>query len=869
MVKCSLKKLAIQNFTKNFEPKYKLVLEIFLIFLSIVQTNSAHAVLINSPREDSNISVVSPSVDVKDRGQIQFDSDLLRLRGIPPQVAEYFKSAARFPPGENIIEVSVNGTRIGRHAAMFSSNGTLCSTPNFLKSVGLINKENNSYFISTTELQKKDDSVNIIECIDFSTVFLQTVVSLDPTNGIVEITTPAENVEVVKSARVETGGRAALLNYRFSTSQSSYEGAPKSSFTQVDTLAGFNWDDWIVRSQQSYSFQNGQTIGRFSGAFAQKTFVEKKQILQGGLIWTQNPLYSGVPFAGAQWIPEFALNSTAKYPITGVAGTRARVEVKQNGIVLLSTVVPPGPFALTEYQQASLTSDLQVKVTEENGAEQNFVIPSSSLLLAGENLVDNGIYASAGLLWDASASNNIRSIPMVTAAKNWKPSPSINLTMGGLLTPHYASVGAATNTKVDLLGKVNLYGQVIASRDNPDNATGAMGSAAALWSKSDEFQVGVSGNVRTAGYRSVQQAESGVVQIGAVVASGPYAQIGTNLRWNSKSVGSFNASLTHQTYFGAPASNSYSAGWSSAIGAANLSVSFTHNSQNNSANSSAGRSNSSNSVYASLNMPLGPKTSTSTYVRQASDSGKESTHVSTSLEHKVNDSFTVRVTTEKALSDPGQPDIGISASVIPRYTSLSFGVSSGPGRTSYYAEASGGIVFSSQGLSFSPSAVQDTFGVVKLGDVAGIMLQTSSGNVWSGYNGLAAVPGLSPFQDSRVEIDGSSLSAEVDVEQGAQVVRAGRGAFVDMAMKVTKVRRVLLTVTYKEDVLPAGMAIVRDQNNFFTMSSKNGFVMMTDWKDEEKYSAQLSDDKSCTFKNIQMKPRVTGDFFERGTAVCE
>ena len=44
----------------------------------------------------------------------QFDPDILRKRGLSPNIGNYFRQGARFPPGAQSVSFVVNGNEIGR-----------------------------------------------------------------------------------------------------------------------------------------------------------------------------------------------------------------------------------------------------------------------------------------------------------------------------------------------------------------------------------------------------------------------------------------------------------------------------------------------------------------------------------------------------------------------------------------------------------------------------------------------------------------------------------------------------------------------------------------------------------------------------------
>ncbi|KAF3999266.1 fimbria/pilus outer membrane usher protein [Glaciimonas immobilis] len=835
----------------------------------------------------------------------EFDSDIMKARGLQPEISDYFRKAARFPPGKSIVDVIINGAPIGRKNAVFDETGKLCFSPSFLRSVGLIGAANvaskkvqipPSANIATTplatpalqpsvQLALTPNPAETSLCPGPGGVSAQTVVVLDASKVTVDITTPVQTIVALAAAQIEQGGTAAMFNYRTSTFSNILAGHAKSYFTQVDTQAGFNWNDWIVRSNQSYSNQNGQAQWRFANAYAQTTFVDEKQILQGGFTFTQGPMFSGIPFIGAQWFPETALRSQNKYPVTGIAATRARVVISQNGVILLSTVVPPGPFKLTDYQRGNRTDDLQVKVTEENGAEQRFTVAASDTLLADANAATGGIYASAGMLSDVGSNSGVRSVPLLTFEKGWQYNSIISFSTGALAAGKYASVGAAMGAQSNPLDRTGLYGrasayvQALAARDMNSGTSGMLGSTSLAWANATNVQLGLSANLRTARYRSAQETQSKVTSLNGrqddPQAASVHAQMGASVQWNSKWLGTLNVSVTHQTMFAAPATNTYAAGWSSTLGPGQLGVYLARTMQTYAAsqgtaqasNQRAGQSN--NSLFINFSVPLGHDATFTSNAHRSNNTGQQNTVIDTSIEQRLSDTFSYRGTFEKTVSAPDSGAKNISFNAVPRYTSISFGAGSAPGMSNYFVQASGGVVISGQGAAFAANPIQDTFAVVKLGDIAGVELNTPQGSVWSGYNGLAAIPGLIPFSNSNVEIVTPSLTSDIDVEQTVQVVRAGRGAFVQLDMKASKVQRVLLAITRNGEELPEGLPVFGKEGEFSAISLKGGRVMISDLKNDRLYSVRMLDGATCTLQRIALTEITAGGSFQRGTATCQ
>ena len=106
-------------------------------------------------------------------------------------------------------------------------------------------------------------------------------------------------------------------------------------------------------------------------------------------------MFDSFQFRGAQIssVPEMLPDSRRGYApvVRGVANTNARVEVRQNGYTVYSTVVPPGPFALTDISPSTLSGDLAVTVIEADGSRHSFTLPYSSV----PNMLRDGIWESS------------------------------------------------------------------------------------------------------------------------------------------------------------------------------------------------------------------------------------------------------------------------------------------------------------------------------------------------------------------------------------------------------------------------------------------------------------------------------------------
>ena len=793
---------------------------------------------------------------------VQFDEGILSDRGINPRIAEYFRSTLRFTPGPQTVQVIINGASLGRKQALFDSEGALCFTPEFVRFIGLRPMD-----------QPANQAAGSSACPDYRVFAPRMVVTPQPSTSAVELTVPAEYVEVIRRAeQTEHGGMGAMLNYRGYVTNSSASNGSGSTYRYryLDTTAGFNIGDWLVRSRQDYSSSDGQDKFAWRAAYAQKTFEDQKQVLQLGRITTQDPLFGGLPLTGAQWFPERALyGRQVNFAITGVAATRARVEIRQNGVLLFNTVVPSGPFSLTEYPLQNRNVELQVRIIEDTGSEQAFTVPATSLMLAASNAQLSGWSFAGGQFWDQTQNHVYRQAAVASGSRGWARD-FLSGTFGGVVAPGYLGGGAAANIAVPDQ-QTSIFGQVLASHDSDRGLSGMLGSLAAGGGIGTDLKVGVSGSMRSSKYRSLQESLA-YLQPAVLVPYGYSSQLGATLGWNAGSAGGFTAGVTRENYFygdpGHIATLNWNKTWARGVSVnvglahrtARLSPLDVLNLQNGQT-----RQPSSNYAYASLSFPLGTGVTSRSFAQRTDGVDR----VGTAIDQRINEFFGYRASVEQVNGAAGNgTGTSLSAYGTPYFTSLGGGVSRVRHYDSTYAEASGAVVATKDGVAFSPYAVQDSFGTVRTGDVNLARIETPQGPVWSAF-GLAALAGLAPYQESRVEVGGTSIPLNIDVENGLLVVQASRGAVLQLDMGMRLVQRRMLVVSLPDGTpLPTGTAVVRG-NEYFTIFGQGGRALITQLNPGEVLQAVLADGKRCTIGSIKPSPRADGDYFERASAICQ
>jgi outer membrane usher protein FimD/PapC len=173
------------------------------------------------------------------------------------------------------------------------------------------------------------------------------------------------------------------------------------------------------------------------------------------------------------------------------------------------------------------------------------------------------------------------------------------------------------------------------------------------------------------------------------------------------------------------------------------------------------------------------------------------------------------------------------------------------------------------GVTLSPYPVQDTFGLLSLGDVAGVRIDTPGGTVWTDRQGRAVLPQLAPFGRSNVQVATASLPRNVDVHQGTAMIQAARGAVPRVSFPVTVTRRVLLQVLDATGRrLGRGTGITDDQAQLVTLVQEDGAVFIPNVYATPRLWSRTVDDQVCQL-HFELSDRAdTQAYYETAAAQC-
>jgi outer membrane usher protein len=292
-------------------------------------------------------------------------------------------------PGRYPFDIYINKKRVDHRDIEFKKR-----QPNIPGTFCLSTEDYREYGILVPETDGSNTCYDIVKSIPGST--LSWNAGLQELDISVPQTHMAPRPQGAISPRMyDDGINAAYVNYTFSGDHSRYAdggSTRQGDYAFLSLNNGANLGAWRFRNNSTLSKQPGQKEEWHSvSSWAETDIAPWRSRLQIGQSNTSNDVFDSVQFRGVQIasIPEMLPDSLRGYApvVRGVANTNARVEVRQNGYTVYSTMVPPGPFALTDIYPSTLSGDLAVTVIEADGAHHSFSVPYSSV----PNMLRDGI----------------------------------------------------------------------------------------------------------------------------------------------------------------------------------------------------------------------------------------------------------------------------------------------------------------------------------------------------------------------------------------------------------------------------------------------------------------------------------------------
>ncbi|MDA5487660.1 fimbrial polyadhesin usher MyfC [Yersinia kristensenii] len=594
--------------------------------------------------------------------------------------------------------------------------------------------------------------------------------------------------------RWDDGITAFLLNYMANSSTTTYrQTGEQQRSNYVQLYPGFNIGAWRIRNATSWN-QSGNSAGKWQSSYiyATRGLYRLKSRITLGESYTPGDFFDSVPFTGvmlgddANMLPS---NQRDFMPVVrGIARSQARVEVRQNGYLIYSTVVSPGPFELTDMLPSHSEGDLHVTVLESNGATQQFTVPYTvpAIALRKGRLRYNlmaGRYRPANV--------DVETTPIAQATVAYGLPWNLTAFVGGQWSPHYQATTAGMGV---MLG-----------------GYGALSSSITQASSEYRQQQPVKGQAWEVRYnKTLQASDTSFSVVNSQYSTADFSTLsdvlqsyrrhdGSRRDWHSnplrnqtsvvvgQSLGQFgylNLNWSRQNYRDAPASSSWGVQYSFDIGNLYCSLDWTQNQY---------RGNQDRLLSLSVSMPLGHEHNTyAAYRMTSSDNSKD--HELSLYGHAFDNrlSWNVRQTERYAQFHSGENSGSLGLDWHGNYGDIGGDYYYNPNMRQISANVSGGAVIHRHGLTLGPQ-INGTAALVEVPGISGVSTSEDH-RLKTDFRGYSIVPSIFPYQEHDISLETTDLPPDAEVTNTDAKVLPTEGAIVRASFSPQIGARALMTI---------------------------------------------------------------------------
>lgn len=398
----------------------------------------------------SDKAVEAPAADA----HVEFDSGMLAGATHHAIDLSRFEQGVIVLPGTYNVDVYLNQQWKGRMNVRFAApkpdaNAKPCLTPDLITRLGLARQLDDA---ATAQLAQAGT------CVQLDDLITGARMHFDMSHLRLNMTVPQARMGheprgYVAPAAWDAGIPAFLLNYRLNAYHTErQQQAQTTAFLSLN--AGLNIGLWRLRQHAIATWTSGQANTPAQqhwhtiDAYARRAIPTLKAELTVGDSHTDGAVFDSFALRGVQLSTDDRMRPQSRRgyaPIVrGTAATNAKVTIRQNGVQIYQTTVPPGPFVINDLYPNGYGGALEVTVTEADGRQHTYEVPYAS----AAQLVRPGVVrfnVDAGQLRDMPFGTHPRAIQ---GAIQYGVSNTFTVYGGFQGSNGYAAalIGAAVNT---------------------------------------------------------------------------------------------------------------------------------------------------------------------------------------------------------------------------------------------------------------------------------------------------------------------------------------------------------------------------------------------------------------------------------------
>ncbi|MCD5362060.1 MULTISPECIES: fimbria/pilus outer membrane usher protein [Chromobacterium] len=743
---------------------------------------------------------------------VEFNDAFLQLEPNSSVNLEQFEKAGYIVPGRYIVDIYLNQRFLQQLELNFRAEGQEgdvrpCLPPELIRLLGL-----RPGIVWPQEA----------ECVDLPAISAAKV-RYSKSSGRLDISVPQAELAYRDDdyAPPETwsdGVPAAMLDYRLFYQRTDNGLGTSSSKVTSYGVAGANAGPWRLRSNYQFdnSISNGSKL-KWNYTQVYRDLRSLQARLAFGEVFKTSDIFDAFSMRGVtlssdeRMIPQ-SLRGYAPQ-VNGVAKTNAKVTIRNQGRVLYTTNVPPGPFVIRDLNSTT-QGQLEVTVEEADGSKQVFSVNTTSVPF----LTRKGMLRYKAGLGQADQSRSSAKPNIGTGEISYGLTDTLSVYSGFIASADYRSLAFGFAKDVGSWGALSAdVTQANAHLRNGQDTSGR--SYRFNYAKKLER---LDADVRLFGYRFSDRNFRSLGQylnnLDGLTDYNDKQRVGLTA---SKSFGRTTLYLSAEksTYWNAAASQRVDMSLNR-----DLDIGPLRNvSVNLSLQSVRDQSGNSSRVYLSLSMPLENNRRINYDLQQSA--GSTSHRVGFSDSSRPNHNYSMSVSTD---SQTGKPtlagDYHYTGGVLQADASAS---KQQGGYSSLSAGMGSSLVLHAGGLTMGNASSGETRLLVNADGVAQVPVYGSG--ALTDRNGYTMLSGMGPYLSQDVRLDADNMPDSVEASAVVRRVVLTEGAVGKAEFPVKVGRKALLTVRLPDGKMPPLGAAVTDlaTKHDVGMVGDNGLTYVT------------------------------------------
>ncbi len=649
------------------------------------------------------------------------------------------------------------------------------------------------------------------------------------------------------------GISAAFVSYQASAQQRSGIRGANRSTEDLYLNSGINLGAWRLRSNHAMRHnEDGQRQWSRAYSYAQHDLPGTRANLTIGEITTGGDVFRSVPIKGAviKSDPEMLADALQGYApvIRGVAQSRAKLEVLQNGYPIYSTYVSAGPYEIDDLSTSG-SGELEIVLTEADGQVRRFTQPYANI----GNLLREGIWNYSSALGRYNAADKTEQPWLwqgtLAAGIGWH-----STLYGGLLTSEFYGAGTAGIARdLGAVGAVAMDITRSSANINTPHQRNAKGmSYAVKYGKT----FATSTNLRFAGYRysteGYRDFDEAVNQRShqTTFKGSRRSRLEASIHQRLGTRSGVSLTLSQQDYWGnINEQRQFQFNFNTQHAGINYNL---HASQSLSEQRNRGNDRQLG-LSVSFPLDLGHSSHATFDLQSTGDRYSQRAGLSGNLSER-NLSYNASFSNDHRRQQTASLAVGYQAP----FGSVGAGLTQGNNYRNTSINATGAVLLHAEGIELGPY-LGETFGLVEVPDIPNVGVFNASG-VKTNSRGYAMVPYLRPYRFNQIQLQTDNLGPEVEIDNGSAQVMPTRGAIVKTTFAARSVNRLVITGrTRHGQPLPFGAQVRDEQGNLMGVVGQAGQILLSTgpqpqtltvrWGEQPAPQCRLSIDPSSMQEN--------------------